>query len=276
MWDNDSRIAIGLGVLPAVVRLLVTFVVSVLPISSAYWLIDVLTLITGAAVVGIAIWQTRQLTVWSLPAIGVCIPALLNLFTHGIYSVVSPGGSAVGYGIVQTLKTIWLIAVVGGALAGAVWTAQTWGNYAAMLLIPLLAEFSMSILDPTYGLAIRRPGLAILVALFDLAVMVPFLIGVPALALRAKSERDLWLALLISPALGYGLAIFIDMLRALLVQGAPGYPPLGQMLVRSIGIGVLYGGAFMLVLAGIVWGLGWVYRSGIFGYTAQTEDQSSV
>lgn len=273
MRDNDSWMAIGLGVAPAVVRLLATFVVSVLPNSSAYWLIDVLTLITGAAVVVFAFWQERQLTVWSLPAIGVCIPALLNLFSNGIYSVVSPGGSAIGYGIVQTLKTIWLIAVVGGALAGAVWLARTWGNYAAMLLIPLLAEFSIGILDPTYGLAVRRPGLVFLVALFDMAVMVPFLIGVPVFALRAQSERGLWLGLLIPPALGYGLAIFIDILRALLVQGAPGYPPLGQMLLRAIGIGVLYGGAFLLVLAGIVWGLGWVYRSGVFGYTAQTESE---
>src|SRR5689334_554473 len=122
----DSWMGVGLAVLPAAVRLLATFVVSVLPNATAYWLIDVLTLIAGAVVVGIALWQERQLTVWSLPAIGVCIPALLNLFSNGIYAVVSPSGSALGYGIVQTLKTIWTIAVIGGALAGAVWIARAW------------------------------------------------------------------------------------------------------------------------------------------------------
>jgi hypothetical protein len=269
MGDNQKQRVlwkVGIALLPTLIYLVLRFAIhvseSLRPLS---WIATAMPVAAAGVVIAVLVRSERQLSPWSLPAIGIGVPTLfLSLqsilwqsFPEGIHNPPPPL-----YTIGTTVINGLAFMILAGLLVLTAKLARNSGAPAAIAVLTLAGLFSLDLYDPTYGVLIYRPDLVLPVAVIEVLILMPHLIILPLWVLTANSQRQQLMALMLVPGIAYVICLLIEVFFSLPIrQGLSGMSALDALQTRALLTWPMFEGVAWLIQIGIVLLCGWLKRT---------------
>ncbi len=255
-WIQGPSLRMAFALIPGAVLLAMRFVIAAdEDLWNFFRVTDAAVLVAAVVVTAINFRIDRHMTLWSLPALGVGIPALLSCLNSVLWALLPqpllyppPALYTIG---TKAINVVGLLTGTG-MLILSLKLARQLGAPAALGLLILIGFFSLEIVDPAYGMLGPHSELTLQAASVDLLVLLPYVILLPLWVLSSYEHQGR-LVMYLLPGAAYLLALLIRVIYVLpLYEGIRDAPSVAEMRLYALRVWPQFEGIAWLVQAGLV------------------------